>query len=66
MIIYHQKNIAAFVGAHIHFNSLQIIMTQRISVTTAAPVGRIMGALAGHGGLAGPGGIAGKRGGIAG
>ncbi len=30
-----------------------------------AVAGRVMGALAGHGGLAGPGGLAGKRGGIA-
>lgn len=33
---------------------------------TLAAVGRLMGALAGHGGLAGVGGLAGRRGGIAG
>ncbi len=40
MIIYHQKNIAAFVGAHTWITSLQIILTQRISVTTAAVPGQ--------------------------
>ncbi len=40
MIIYHQSNLAAFAGAHTWFNSLQIIITQRITVTTAAVPGQ--------------------------
>ncbi len=53
MIIYHQSNVAAFVGAHKHFNSLQIIMTQRISITTGVPAGSIIPILLQHNHLTG-------------
>ncbi len=40
MIIYHQNNVAAFVGAHTWYWSLNPITKQRISVTTAAIPGQ--------------------------
>jgi len=36
VIIYHQSNVAAFVGGHIFYSPVQTILRQRISVTTAA------------------------------
>ncbi len=40
MIIYHQNNVAAFVGAHTWYWSLNPITKQRIAVTTAAVPGQ--------------------------
>lgn len=36
MIIHHQRNVAAFVGAHTYWFLPQQILSRRISVTTAA------------------------------
>jgi len=36
MIIYHQTNVAGFVGAHRWFLSVPTVITQRIAETTAA------------------------------
>ena len=66
MIIYHQNNVAAFVGAHIWYFQFQPVLQSRISVTTVAPAaGRIMSSLVAAGGLAARGGIAGEGGGLA-
>jgi len=40
MIIYHQRNVAAFVGAHRWIYAFNPIMNQRITVTTAAVPGQ--------------------------
>ena len=53
MIIYHQNNIAAFVGVQKYFNSLQIILTQRITITTAAPGVNIIAIILQHNHLTG-------------
>lgn len=65
MIIYHQSNVAAFAGNHTTYWPLNPIGLSRISVTSAAPTGRIMSSMVGPGGLAAKGGLAGEGGGLA-
>jgi len=42
MIIYHQNNIAGFVGAHKWYTPLQTVIYTRITVTSAAPLNELI------------------------
>jgi hypothetical protein len=43
MIIYHQRNVAAFAGNHINWWLPQQLIISRVSITSAAPTEEMFG-----------------------